>query len=461
MKPLNVNWSDFVKGESSANDVPDKGFSPDSYGLCLTKTRGQLYFADATTDRGGATLTGNIVASAYDKNISGNDVYFADDEGAVYTMNGSTLTKRQTITGDTWPLGTADMLQHKGVTYLTGNNNIEAFTGSDLTGRTDSFWTGLSANYRHSLERVEDKLYVGNANVIGAITDVTTTTAAEITLPTDMNITTLRKHPDGRTLLAFGGVTWDYSHTRPNQGRVYYCDINTKNWTREIDLGVQVEGSKVVGGVIYVTYGQNIGYFDGNGVKFLKRMKTSTATYSQNMTDWEGILLVRDGREVIAFGDLGAGMAWWRPFKNLTNTQAINNIAYKGSNTLMIAFSDGASAGYLQELALNTGGVNGVIVFNPLDFPVESTVRRFEALHAPVTGTYAFSLGVDTEIETPNQVYRSNPDTASGTWGFYRTELDVKGNRLQFDLTPSSGALGFKFFRFFYESIERDRKSVV
>lgn len=447
---ITLGPKDIIRGESKSEWVADGGFSPDSYGLNLTKKRGALYFIDGGTERGGsgATLTGNVIASAFDKNYLGNENYFLDDEGAFYTYSGTTLTKRQTVTTDTFALGTTDMVQFKGVTYATGQQRIQALTGGDLTGLTDSFWSGLDSSYRHPLERVEDSLYVGNINVIGKITDVATTTAAEITLPTDVNITSLRKHPDGRTLLAFCGLTANLPHTKGLGGRVYYIDTVLKKWTREIELDVQVEGSRVVGGVVYVSYGNNIGYFDGNGIINLKRLATSTTTYSQNMVAVEDILMTRDGKNVLMFGDLGAGRVWWKVYRN-SGTQNINNVAYKGDNQILISFSDGGTAGLIYELDLDNVGVNGSFFSNHYVFEGETHIDRLEILHdlSDPAGTTRFL------ITSRDHAHYDNPTVLDKTYSSQsvlktREEIDIKTDMFQFSLVPLNDDIGFYQFRF-------------
>ncbi len=455
MGVINFGPKEIVLGESKSEWIGDGGFSPDSYGLNLLKKRGALYFIDGGTERGGAgvTLTGNIICAAYDKNLLGNDLYYLDDEGAFYTYNGTTLTKRQTVTADTFQLGTSDMLQFLGSTYATSQTRIVKLDNSNLTTVDSSWWTGLTTSYRHPLERVEDKLYIGDVNLVHTW-DGTTSTSAAITLPTDVNITSLRKHPDGRTLLAFCGLTANFSHTLGLGGRVYYIDIVTKRWTREVDLDVQVEGSRVVGGVIYVTYGKNIGYFDGNGVIFLKKLSTSATTYSHNLIAFEDILVTRDGTYVLMFGDLGAGRVWWRCFSS--GTQAVNNVAYKGNNVLMVAYSDGGSAGLLYEVDFANIGITGVLYSNRYIFEQEVKISRIKVLHdlsAPA-GTTRFQFQTRDHDNTNNLVFFDRTYNSESV-NVSREELDIQRDIFQWFLSPQNDDLGFYKIRFNYDVVEK------
>ena len=461
MKPWLIDWRDWLRGESSSDDASDKGFSQRSYGLNLTKARGLLYFSESSTDRGGATLTGNPIGSTYDKTLSGNDGYIMDDEGAFYTIAGATLTKRQTMTG-TWALGTAEILQYSpavstSYTFATSDSAIIRFTGSDLTSAAPDtdFWTGLSTGVRHPIEKVENLVCFGDGNLIH-VYDGTTTTSAYVTLPPDVNITSLRKHPNGQNLVAFCGLGQNYSHTRSTPGRIYIVDLNIKKWIREIDIGSQVEGSRLVGGIIYTTYGQNVGYFDGNGIKFLKRLSYSTTTYSHNMGDWEGNLIIRDGIFLLTFGDLGMGRVWWRPTSNDVNANNINNILYKGSDTVLMGFSDSAGAGKLIEVNLANAGSSGVFQSNKTNFELTSSLRRLEILHTALTAsTFRISFSNVDENDSLNAVYDSNPSVASANWAKHRVETDIKVDSARLLLQQSNATPGYRFIRVMYEAIER------
>ena len=458
MAVLNINKDNLIAGESTTDAISDRGFSPDSVNLNLTKKRGMLYFAEAPTDRGGATLTGNVLASCEDPAFSGNDAYLIDDEGAYYTYNGTTLTKQ--FTGaDTYTLGTTDLIPfNDGNFYATTTTSVVQFN-NNMGTVTEHWWTGLNTSYRHPLEVVEKELFLADKNVIYYWDGTTSGTA--FTLPSGQNVTTLRKHPDGKTLLAFTGGTADFSHTRNGRGKVYYCQPTLRGaaiegWSREVPIEAQVEGSRLSGGVIYTTWGKNLGIFDGNGLIKLKELETSTTTYNQNMNNMEDILLVRDGRHVLAYGDLGAGKVFWKLFKNTTNSNEINNIHYKGDNVLLTAFQ-GASAGtgLLEEVDYDNSGVGTDAQFytNRISFGTDVHINRIDLLHT-VTNS-----GGNTEF---NVFYRDLEDTvntieqvvhASVTATKTRIKCDIKTDVFQLRLTPSTGDLGYRLIRIYYEDI--------
>lgn len=463
MPVLEISAKNLLAGESSADYVSDKGFSPDSTGLNLTKVRGVLYFNEAATARHGAVLTGNIIASFPNPATSAIDEVFIDDEGAHYTYDGSSSLLK-TYAGDTdrsFQLGTTDLIAFKGQFYSTssgGSAGASVAQLSDVFVMVDTGWWGtdMATSNRHPLEVVEDNLFIGNGNVIYYWNGTTSGTA--FTLPTQSQVTSLRKHPDGKTLLAFCGTTNNFSHALPNPGKVYYCNtsligIAAKGWDRETMLDSQVEGTKVHGGVIYCTWGKNFGYFDGNGLQLLKRLDTSATTYSHNIANMEDILLIRDGIYVKAFGDLGAGKVWWNAFKNNANSEPINCLCYIGSNKLLVAHKgDSGGTGYLYEQNYaNSGTTGGVFFTNRINVGYAINVRRIELIHDSA-GVASFNFGErDIDGNTNNAMVLNYTGTDAVT--LTRQDVSMKGDLMQFRLLPVSGTIGFKLIRIYYDVI--------
>lgn len=445
MGVIEINHKDFLAGEAQW-DYLDGGFSPDSNSLNLFLKPGVLNFGLSQNDRGGATLVGNIIASAYDKNFAGNDSYHVDDQGNFYTLSAATLTKRQTVVADTFSLGTSDMIQFRGNTYATGAGRITQLTASNLTGVDSSWWTGLTTNVRHPMEVLEDKLYIGDLNTVLFFDGTTSGTA--VTLPPDCNITSLRRHPDGRHLIAFTGLTQNASHTSGNPGKVYIINKETLQWEREILTDNQIEGSRNVGGIIYCTFGKKLGYFTGSGVKFLKQLKTSGTTYSQSIGNFEDFLIIRDGTNALAFGDLGNGKKSWH---NFFQGATINNLFYKGNGAILI----GTASATLIELDFATAGVSGAFFTRRYLFPSEVKIRRIVFTHdaKPQGSIKQFTVSsrdADDLVTTIRAISYGTEGTPSRT----RIDgIDLTTDLFQMKVAPSSGLLGIKLIRIYYDTV--------
>lgn len=454
MQTFTIDRRHFIAGESESDAISDKGFSPDSYNLNLTYKRGMLYFAPSATNRGDTTLTGNPIATADDRNYIGNDKYILDDEGAFYTLKGSTFTKRQT-SASTFVLGTSDIIQFNLVTYATATDSLHELTGSDLATLAN-VWAGLDSNFRHPLEVVEDEMFIANKNVIYYLNSAGTTGTA-FTLPVQVNVTTLRRHPDGRTLMAFCGTTGDLNgaHSRPGSGRVYYCDPTLRDWTREIVTEEQIDGSRMVGGVVYVTMGDRFGFWNGDGFEQIKKLSVSSVTFSHQISNISDVVVVRDGLNVRAYGDLGAGRVWWNMWRNDLDSNHINCIAYKGGNVLLTGFGS-AGSGVLYETDYDSvgGGPFSAAKFytNRLDFGQEAIVARFVALHDATQSATRFILAARNTEDSETTVV----DKTHGLAGVTRTreEISVREELHQFVLNPQNDDLGWRLFRFFYETVK-------
>lgn len=341
--------------------------------------------------------------------------------------------------------------------YFTSKTTVGQFDNNMATV-TEDWWSGLDSSYRHPLEVVEKELFIGDKNLILYWDGTTSGTA--FTLPAGQNITSLRKHPNGTTLLAFTGGTADFSHTRNGSGKVYYCDPTLRGasidgWTREVEVEAQVEGSRTVGGTVFTTWGTNFGLFDGNGLQWLKDQETSQTTYSQNITNMEDIVMYRDGLNVVAYGDLGAGNVFWKPYHNSTNSSNIDHIAYKGDNVLLIAYEDGDD-GNLEEVNYDNTGVTGQFLSNRYVFEAETQMKGLDLIHDVTnsTGTSTFTLSSRNIEDTDNLIEQRSYVNQEAT----KSEFDYTEtvDFFQFKLVPSQDNLAFKLFRIHYESNSTD-----
>lgn len=446
-----IKTQNFLAGESQAENIADKGFSPNSYGINPLNVLGMLYFIPSETDRGGAVLTGNIVASCFDPLLTTNDVArFVDDEGAFYNFDGATLTKVYT-SAQTFQLGTSDIIPFNG---STGAIRYYASSQTSIVQLSDSFaildngwWSGLQSGHRHPLEVVEGEMFIGDQNTIWYWNGASSGIA--FTLPSEVSVTSLRKHPDGKTLLAFCGEQQNFSHTRNGGGKVYFCDPVIRDWTKEVKLETQVEGSILIGGVVYVTYGKNLGYFDGGGLRFLKALQNSATTYSQCLKNFEDKLMFRDGRYVYLYGDFGGGKMFVKVFRT-TNTQSVNNVMYAGGNALLAAYSDGAGGGLLKEVDLDSSGVNGVWESNPIDFGEEVKIKRIDLLHSSSDATTRVQYSSVDIAGTANLI---EDISYAGATNKTRINCDITTDIFKLKINPLAGTFGFKSIRIYYDPI--------
>lgn len=456
---LTIDFKNFTLGESKSARIADRGFSPESYGVNFYAEQGTMYFAGGDTDLS-TNLEDNPICFATDPDYLGQDAYVVGDAGKFYTLDGTTLTKRQTDSGRTYQIGASDAVKFLGDLYVTSKTDIAKLTGSTLSSIDATWWSAtrahgvLQSSYRHPLEVVEDTLYIGDKNELHTW-DGTTSVDAALTLPYYINIISLRKHPDGRHLIAFCGVTANYSHVRNGGGKIYIIDTVNLEWVREIDIESQIEGSRNVGGVVYVTYGDKLGYFNGDGIAWVRDLAAGSVTYSHQMSNAEDTLLIRDGQDVLAYGDLGQGKVWWRPYRTQAASGTVfTALGYKGADTILTGYQNGSAVSKLYSVELNTAGLGGVFYSNHYQLGSHVAIRRIEIDHTltPASGTHAMFLQVKdmsgTVLYSGTISYTNDPKQTS------RVDLDAFAYDVQIQIYPTNGSMGFRQIRIYGESIE-------
>lgn len=456
---LTIDFKNFVLGESASARNANRGFSPQSYGINLLKEKGTLYFQETETDRGTGIQVSDAIAACPDPDYLGNDLYIVDAGGNFYTLNGATYTKRQTDSAKTYTRGTTDIIKFNGEVFATSNDDVAKLTGSTLGTIDNDWWSvtrghgALQTSFRHPLEVVEDTLYIGDKNYLHTW-DGTNSVSQAMTLPYYVNITSLRKHPDGKHLIAFCGVTANYSHTRNGGGLIYVIDTTNLEWIREIPTESQVEGSKLIGGVVYTTYGAKLGYFNGDGIEWLRDLTSGSNTYSHEMDSAEGVLLIRDGSDLLAYGDAGGeGKVWWRAYRtSATGYATFTMVRYKGNGVVTLGYN--ISGAKLGEINLNNAGLLGAFYSNHELAGQNIAIRRIEIDHTetPSSGVNAFFVQlfdrVGNVLHSETKSYTNTPTSHS------RIDLDAFVDDIQLCLSPSNGAMGFRQIRVYGESIE-------
>lgn len=394
METIVIDANNFILGASLNDNSQNGAYSPKSKGINHLYSQGKLYFQPAETDLS-SSLEGNFIASTPDPTLGGNDAYILDDEGKFYTLNGSTLTKRQTDGAGSYVFGTADMVNFNGEVFATSAQNVIRLTGTDLSTIDATWWTvtrghsSLTNNARHPLLVVEDTMYIADANLLHTW-DGTTSVPSALVLPNIWSITAMVKHPNGRDIIAFCTNTADYSHTRGGRAVAFIINTVTLEFTQEIPIDSQVEGARLVGGILYVMYGKNLGYFTDSGVVFLRRLEDIALQggrlgYKHHLGEMEGHLLVVEKDNVLAYGDLGAGKVFWYPLNNKQNAgQNIDAIAVIGTGKLIYGTqsSGGVEKLYKLDYYDNTGNtVSTRLYTNRYSFPRKVWVRRIEVQH--------------------------------------------------------------------------------
>lgn len=351
MNILTINKKEFQKGMTRDED-DDKGFlDPSSIGVnyFLSKAFTLIPMPQFTT---ASTIpSGEILASSYDQSYLGDDAYLVDEDGKFYIVDGEVVTYKQIDDVGSYSYGTTDMLVFKGNVYATSRTDIVRLTES-MNTITKSWWTStrgetaLGTTYRHPLVVIEDTMYIADGNKIHTF-DGTSSVYAAMSLPTNMNITTMIKSSDGRTLLVFASETVNYSHTKKSLATLYIIDTVTLEFTREIRIVDQVESAVNCNGTIYVTYGNKFGYLTDTGIKFLRDLEISKPIYGSRISVMEDVVLIAEENKILAYGDVnGNGNIFFyvskseNPYNDIKNILAIKKSSTIDSDKIMVSYKD-------------------------------------------------------------------------------------------------------------------------
>jgi len=437
METIVIDAKNFLAGESITPHTSEAGFCPSSYGLNLMKEPGKVWAQDDSPTEENTEALGAMIAMTEDATfpaLSAEDLFGVDEDGNFYYVDGVSLTLATSATGNKdYRIGTTDIVMFEGTgsekVYVTSQDDI-AQLNTGMTGLDESWWdttlgnSALNSSYRHPMAVVEDTLYIADKARLHTW-DGTTDVSAAMSLPSDVNITAMIKHPDGRHLVCFCGITDDYSHTRANRGRVYIIDTVTLEFIREIEIDAQVEGVRNVNGVLYVTFGDTLGYFDGDGLQRLKSGFSDTPIYSHQMANAEGILLVIDDDTVLAYGDpAGIGTkVFWRPYSTQDSRQ-FTALRYAGDNRFWVSQTNSGGSGNFVRIDLRDGiGTDGKLVANRYHFSSKVWIRRIEIEHeAQALTSVDFNVGHIDEQET-EQTLKAVTYTGSQS-GTERTRVD-------------------------------------
>lgn len=453
MQSIVIDKTIWKQSVSISDRHDDGGYSPLKKGHNFEYSQGGILLPQAApTSITGGVVTDGIVAMTGDPSFLGNDAYAVDEDGNFYTIDNGVTTLRQTDGVKTYDWGNTDMKVFRGELFVTSTTDIANLNGADLSSLDHDWWTttkgktALQSTYRHWMEVVEDTLYITDENMLHTW-DGTTATHNAFALPDMYNITAMIKATDGRTLMLFASETVDFSHTRRNAAKCFLIDTVNLEIIREIDIDAQIEGAINVGGVIYLTSGYSLGYWNGDGFSFLRKLETSSRTYKHAMTKKDNTLYVRDGNAVLAYGNLGEGNVFYYPFKHQTASNELNVIFYIGDNKLLT--SADTSAQRLNLIDFDTFADQAQWESNFYSFAGKVWIRRIEVQTETLEsgGNITFSyVDKNNSASTMMTMTFASDGAISEKKAFCNIFTDIAKFRVTFAAGNTKGVLKIKIF---------------
>lgn len=396
---IEIGAKDFLDGITSSPDTDDGGFSPETNGANITSTQtalGVLYPQGFKTDQ--STSDGQFIASCPDPD-SGVGIYryILTTTGKFYSINSSSApTLRQTGI-KTYVQDYSDMVVYKNGLYATWSTDITLGTGANLSALDETWWvttkgkTALTTGIPHPLVVFEDSLWIGDGNKLHKW-DGTTATYSFLTLNSGLVITAIGIDPStGKMLIsATDGIATPGSF--PRQAKVYTWDGFSEKPSRATVVDDIVTTFYPMGGIMYVCYGVNLGYWNGSGISFIRKFKnntyggTDTLVYKHRITNVGKKLMIADGVDILTMEETLPGKKrFYVSYKIVSALNSRYDIIFNlGSDNLGMCFTSTGPIYNFATLNLKTVSSGGSMAFysKKYNFPRPVKIREVHIEYA-------------------------------------------------------------------------------
>lgn len=458
-KSFDIEAKDFVKGMSTTAFVSDAGFSPQTTGINPAVTPGLVY-APANPVNKSTGLVGTIIASCEDPTVSSSAYVrmFVDDSGHYYSWNGSTLVNLRTdIYNPTgYQQGITDMVAFgggvatEGEVYTTNlfeivRWKIDSIFSADNHGVTVAFYSFTSTNVPHPTLFFENNAFYGDGNLLLRQTAVGVAPSTILTLSNQQTIIALGIDPgSGRMLIStIDGI--NTTGIRNRVSRVMYYDGFSNKVLKSVVTDAMVTAFTPVGGTLYITYGQNLGYWTGAGIKFVRALSNidissvggQRLAYKQHTTNIATTLYVLEKDAILAYGDILPSQSQ-APYylASPSNGVYIAMICNLGSGLLGFSYLAGAADYRFYTLDINsisTVGTIDPIISNKYTFDRPVTFNGVVIEYGTALPTDASGVGV-LKVRTDDQqitTIKSITNTASNQYTIECTYPTLYSRSLQ------------------------------
>lgn len=358
---IEIGAEELLKGMTSSSETNDGGFSSESSGVNFNSDQdhlGVLYASASIVDKS-TNLNGNIIATVSDPDSGvGVNRYLLTATGRFLSADSSSvLTVRRTSAGaKTYSFPNSDIAIYKNALYATSDNDVTRATGANLVTTFDESWwdttlalNPLTTGVRHPLLVFEDSLWVGNGNQLHKY-DGTTATEGFLTLNTGLVIIALGIDPSTGKMLISASEGANGSDTLPRQCKIYVYDGFSNKPSRAIPVDDMVTEMYAFGGLSIMFYGQNMGYWNGSGIKFMRSMRRVLLSgvyliYKHRVTNIGKTLYVADGINILAYEEIlpGRGVFYFPKVVAESFNNYLDAIFNMGNNILGIGYDSTGS----------------------------------------------------------------------------------------------------------------------
>ncbi len=469
-----IGPDDFILGMTSSPATQDGGYSNEIDNVNITAVPGVLY-APALYVNKSLASSGNIIASCACVPTLTHNRMFVTDTGKYLSWNGTTLVAEATDNtgGVVYQSGTTDMVPYLNNIYTTtagssDDANVTQWNGASTLDKvwwvTTSGQTPLRSGVRHPMLVYSDnKLYIADLNKLYSYDGTTNTTVITqaLTLPVNWIITALGIDPGSGKMLVGVSLSKNYSSQKSTYSFIgSWNAFDPVSFQKQIPVDDQINAFYNVGGTVYVSYGQTLGYFTGTGIAFVRKLKNVTfagqaLAYKHHFTNLGQRLYVIDGTEILAYGDVILGKkAFSYAFLNPLTSDKFDVVCNIGSNLLGLAYTGGV---FLTLDTSSTASITPMTFYSKryyFDRPmfIRQIITEFD--NSLGVSSIFGSLYVINENQTATKINDMQNTGANVAYKFISKDASLKVSTCQIKIMNTNFNLGIRRILVYYDVAE-------
>lgn len=426
-KQLTFDANQIIGGMASSDYAPDGGLGSSTSNVNPFITPGIIYGTAGIADHS-PSVAGNMIASAPDEVGTTTTPFkrlFIDTSRNFYTWDGSTMNLQQTGSSGSYTRTRTDMVGYGTssvrYTYTSFAVGVAQWKTYSSTSFKEDWWTdtvingGVAqaalADLPHPMISYNFFWWIANGNTLINMDTSFNVVSPALTINYNEIIIAIGLDPATGLMMFSTTTAFNLADTASARNFIYLFDgASPRGVRRIIPVDDLVTGFHNVGGTVYVSYGNRIGFWNGNGITYLRTLKNATyaindLAYKPHMTHIGKVLYVTDGKQVLAYGEVVGGKKGWY-YVTSDSSVSSNNldvIADLGENNLGMCFA--TTKFYTVDMSSSTiGSGSGTVYFNNVNMPRPIFVRRMRVI---TTGLYSVAgcggIGIIDETGTVNQ----------------------------------------------------------
>lgn len=398
---IQITGTQFAAGLCTSNYLSDGGMGTESANINPLITQGLIYATGTFSNSG---LSAAIVASSEDfQNPSTTNRWIVDTSSNFYYVgNSNTITLA--INGSVgYLVGTSDMVpfddvlgSHASALYISSATDITRLSGTISGGLSigaEHFWTStkskniLTNGIPHPLLVYQNQLWIGNGNHLPNMdTSGTANNDASWVLDVNEEIYALGIDPGtGLMMVSVRSVASGTNGSTPAKNYIYLYDGYSSKPRRKVPVQGTVFSFTTNTGQVIVGIDNSIGYWNGNGVSFLRRLSSSSIIpYKHRCLSVNNIFMVVDGAKILCYGDIQNGKKVWFPLYSSGNN--INTIWQQSLGSISIN-NDTSTVSTINLFDTGAGPGSGTFDTNTIYFERPINIYDVEVFTTGITTT--------------------------------------------------------------------------